>query len=852
MRTEMENQKALQDLDMRWIISGGGADGAETPTLSGIPSIDWNPATGVFTITDDIVVQPVSTPSADTQEDHVVSVTDSIPITYDFTFSPMPWVRALNFANILQVNWATDLPAALPSGATAVVSGDPKHILTITVKNDGTTTALQVETAVVAALGALSGSDLLFQYSGSGNTATQIELPIPADYTFSKTAERELHIIEQAVLANFFSADPVNHPLQDGDTLAIWYDEMAEAYPGDGGRRQSIYANNPIQILTSGQLANLTYTPERIPIAIPLCKRIGADLLFIDGTVVAGNLPAGPVTTPFGSHGYVLDLIYGGGIFDDTLYQAWLSVAAASFQDAWDNMIGIFNPALGTGAAAALSIDDSITLTPLYSIATTNLQGAIDGVVGRLDFPAAAHTQPDGGSHVGIDGFTNPGVLVPPLDVWLGLLNTDVWTTFMNLVDAFFDTGGLTGAPGASRVATGANAAPAGASVDRWAIPAGSLQAALQNLQGFNADKASLNEDESVTGDWDFQGIVDLQTTAQLQYGSRAYNQILEGYTPYCYQTSAQVANNGFFMSPGRALVNGKPVIADSGTPIVVPTSLMQGVTLPTTVEPDDELFWMYVWLRSDGNIFCGINWPRNDQNISGSYSTPGIRYYRPATVEVHPGFLPMDYVLCGVIWRYRYDGTNHQFGTVVNVGGGFHRFQNAEYSAGVWVRHKFWAKNLTTGPVASLFVPLKTPVGSIPAGSDIMRSPGIPRGVSSLAQVAFAGDCQNNVGGDHMIVETQSQSGPIPATPMLYPNDGGAPSLWPESKHTILVPNSATPVDLSGSFMVTPDNFNQVGVSYTGIGSPNGFIDLYTLGFWFDRDGGNASQATFINAVTP
>ena len=78
-RTELEAQKYLQDSDMRWVITGGDAAGVEAG--SGIPYVTWDPVTGTFTISDQIVVQPLTTPDTDVQQTESYSFTDLIPIT---------------------------------------------------------------------------------------------------------------------------------------------------------------------------------------------------------------------------------------------------------------------------------------------------------------------------------------------------------------------------------------------------------------------------------------------------------------------------------------------------------------------------------------------------------------------------------------------------------------------------------------------------------------------------------------------------------------------------------------------------------------------------------------------------
>lgn len=542
-RTELEAQKYLQDSDMRWVIAGGAPDGSAVG--SAIPHIAWTPATGIFTISNDIVVQPLATPDVDLQQTESYWFTDLVPISGGFDFTPT--TRSYNGANRLEIIWASAPPASLPLGAVAVVSGTPLHILTITVKDDDTTTVGQVDAALLVPAVAADLITAGFSYVVTGNAATLILLPLPADVILSGTFERELHLIDVATLNAFFMAP---NSLTDGDTLAIWYDELTDPV-GTTGRRQSIDANGNT-VLNAGQLTNLTDHPERIPISIPICKRIGDDLLFIDGTVVAGALTNSPLDTTFGVHGYMLDTVFGGGLFDDAIsYLAWLSVNATTFQEAWNNFIGVMDESVSTAAAGLLGFDDT-TLGLLWGDTAASIQEAIDDVMNLLDFPGAVLTSACGSAKIGFDG-SIPGIIIPSFDQWVGIIPTpilspDVWTALMNLGDALQDKGLVTLASGASRigyddtifnpwgggVAATVQAAldalatvlpavgpPSGASLigydgtafNPWiGMPATELQTALDLLVYRVARVADY---EHISGEWWFYGDYDFNTSLQ-------------------------------------------------------------------------------------------------------------------------------------------------------------------------------------------------------------------------------------------------------------------------------------------------------------------------------------------------
>lgn len=310
LRTAGEDGKYLQDSDMRWFISGGNDVGGASGSL--MPTVTWDRSTGIFSTSNDIVVQPMSTPDVDKKESKAytfgVSPTDVV-----FTFTSL--LFAYEGANQRRIVWEAKPAVEIPNGVcNAVVSGDPKHILTITVKDTWNTQAQDVDNALT-----LIAADLVtmgISYSMVGIVSVFISaLPTDADYVMEATWERELHYITPAQIVDFFST-PAN-ALNDGDTLSIWYDWLYDDISGNnGGRKQS--STDTVDIgtgfppnthVTSGQMFKTTDEPEKIPLSIPLCKRIGDDLIFIDGTVVKGDSvhAEGYTALPFSTNGYITD-----------------------------------------------------------------------------------------------------------------------------------------------------------------------------------------------------------------------------------------------------------------------------------------------------------------------------------------------------------------------------------------------------------------------------------------------------------------------------------------------------------------------------------------------------------------
>ena len=316
LRDAGEDGMYLQDSDMRWAITAGRADGfalAPTEPYPGI--VNWNPATGIFETTENLVVQPLNTPKEDVQEtkdwtftgapDGVVSIKPLLD-----TVDAYKSKRAYNHANLLKVVWLEADPgdlagAVVPSYCDVTVDGDPEHILTVTIRDDGQTQVTHVKTAldtVDVALLVPAG----IQYSVTGTLSILIDYTTdvdPKEYQFAGTFERELHYIQPAAFSSFFASNA----LADGDTLAVWFDELTDDGTNDPptGRRQAVPSNSNTTV-TAGMLFKTSDYPERIPLAIPLCKRVGDELFWLDGTVVMGAM-SGEVL--FGEHGYTVNRI---------------------------------------------------------------------------------------------------------------------------------------------------------------------------------------------------------------------------------------------------------------------------------------------------------------------------------------------------------------------------------------------------------------------------------------------------------------------------------------------------------------------------------------------------------------
>ena len=315
LRSAGEDAKYRNDADMGWIISPGNDFGVVDPgTL--MPLVEFYVdggvgSEGLFTISDHIVLQPLGTPAVDVKETKTYSFTSGVSPTYAADVLITAELFAYEGANWREVVWEEVPAASVPSNnSQVVVEGSPLFRARIQLSDAGVT-AEDLAFAVVAASAELTAAGLTITLPGTNNNATAITVPgVDAEYRMRGTREREMHYITTTAINTFFATGA----LADGDTLAVYY-EWLEEPSGVGGRRQSTPTTErtgspPNTEIIGGQLFNTSVNPGRIPFCIPLCKRVGDDLIFIDGTLVRDNdLQKG--TVRFGENGYTKNVIEG-------------------------------------------------------------------------------------------------------------------------------------------------------------------------------------------------------------------------------------------------------------------------------------------------------------------------------------------------------------------------------------------------------------------------------------------------------------------------------------------------------------------------------------------------------------
>lgn len=290
LKFETEAQKYLQDTDMRWIITGGTAAGLVSG--HGQPYVTWVPADNKFTTSADIVLQPIAGPKTDKKGSitYVKAANWSITLSTD--------LYRFQEGHKLSIRWQEADPGTLPLRVTAEVLFEPYSTLVITLCDDGTTTIGDVTTALNTLAGAGGFTHVI---SGSGYVllgdilVDGIANPL---YDFAETYDRELHHIPASTFAAFFATES----LLSGDTLCLSYEWLVNP---DGvtysGRRQATESSGTSTVSLPGQLFLADAHPDRLPLSIPICRRLGDDLFFIDGTLVRGDEWG---TVYFGMNGY--------------------------------------------------------------------------------------------------------------------------------------------------------------------------------------------------------------------------------------------------------------------------------------------------------------------------------------------------------------------------------------------------------------------------------------------------------------------------------------------------------------------------------------------------------------------
>jgi len=349
LRTGLEDQRYLQDSDMHWIISAGLADGSAV--AAPIPTITaFNIANGTFTISDPIVIQPLNTTDTDKKE----AVTYGFPSGIgagEITVTSLRY--AFELGNQLKIVFVPTAPASIVAGVHGkcdlTVTGTNGHVLSFQFASDDTCDVDDFATlfALPAYIVVLTAAGFSCSTAGVGATLVTVadfDPPgsLPFEYELAGNADRELHRITAAVINAFFAV-PAN-AMADGDTLALFFNDLVDPLGGNTGRRERVPGTGMTDV-TAGELFITSHTPEWIPGAIPLCKRIGNSLLFLDGTLCTAAIPG---TTPwpltFGENGNTVNrIVTGATSIPVTMTAAWFGPIVP----AWTTINGALNGIVG-------------------------------------------------------------------------------------------------------------------------------------------------------------------------------------------------------------------------------------------------------------------------------------------------------------------------------------------------------------------------------------------------------------------------------------------------------------------------------------------------------------------------
>jgi hypothetical protein len=875
----------------RWIITGGTAAGvgAAAPVLT-----SWSSTTGIFVTTGDMVLQPLMGPNTDVNEVGTFPIVDG---GLSATFTVTTTRRAYAHGNESRIIFEEAPTAELPGGnVAATLEGSPLHTLRVIVRDDGLTTVTQVYNAIVAlGGGATVGMTIVL----TGDAATKIDLDlIPAEYHIwqaTKVADRELNHIPASSFAAFFVTSA--NRLADGDSIGIYFPYMVDPTGNSGGRRESTVTTTdpgsgspPNTGVAYTQLFNSRVHPEYLPYAIPLCRRIGTSLIFVDGTVVEAT-----ATDPraFGSGHIVAHLHHSphasadtfditAGSVQSVLQALQLFVNDKASLDAVETVTGAWTI---TGALKYASayyytptptpIEGSITLLwrypevanasvdwdtiSAYLVKTSSAVSGINSTRYVIVNGATLEWQGSGHYHVNIHtapvrttgdtGYVSVNVLSHGKDEgtalgecitgWVKFPYIAGNTTF-TLAEVSPIQSAVASYPAlAATVAVGVYHNFHGASV-----AAGSelvLAAGGGDLAYHHNINRKVTYDYTLTGT---HAAKRLSTDLDCINGSsyRVFNRVLNGMCVRPANTDSTYPDdrgrwplNYISIGRGRAIVNGGMYYDESGSAIA---DVMGAMTPGTAalIGLTTECKWFGVYLRSDGNYRIGPLPSSYHQNNTGIVG--GTLHLIPdANKDSHYG--QIDYTLVDVIWKYQgTDSSTARFANVEHVAGNLHLIPVAkvyDYGSSTFT-NTLNPDIVMPSTTTQVQLQLETTAPSTYSGD---RTIGVPR-ISDRALFAVYFDILSGstAGSTSSMGLSSGHSG-------TAPNDHGDPylwgyrTLWSERAHgdtQYRQGNSIVDLPIIGRNMDHDGSNSYVYASAslgTG-GSVSGTISL--LGFFWDR----------------
>jgi hypothetical protein len=746
LRTDAEDLLYYRDMNTRWLISAG--DSAGVGSGHSQPKVTWNHSTGIFSLvapTTEIVIQPIMSPKTDKKA--TITYILGAPGAGYITFTTSRY--GYEGGSRQQIVWSEAATGGLGvNNCLAVCEGNPQHILHITIADNNTTTYANILAALPASGYTSYGFEVALIGGSTGDTIeyNDIVSTFTAEYTFLATQDREMHYLTQAQIAAFF-ADSTT-VFTDGDTVGIWYEYSVDpASPTTkGGRRQATPSSStvtpgaPNTEVTSGQLFVSSTYPERIPLSIPICKRVGDDLIFIDGTIVRGDELDGFVyfgssgytnytlgTTTLGSSGSLKIGVAAHTAHAPAASEDTVSLAAGTLQTALEDLQTLINE------KASLDVNEAITAQWLLGN-TLFCTETVTTAAGKLLWRSGTSGTPrPGDAQVGWQTISKYMVYTAHEYTYITLqggyisyngslkIHTPATGTG-NIVITFESAGSLSAYLSNNNVrgtyrrynATANTEYPLfptstymdcgtsgfGSTDDSWYLwgVGGDFTAAFAEIiltatTKITVDTVSLeiepHTDANVAGETYKVSIhAKPKYASAIIYGSHTgkINRVIDGLKVVPAATAGQFAANTITLTPGRAYVGGNLVtvapIVDGDMVVLTNVSVAAGSGGHRTDLADAVFYPASASLSKWYGVWLrsdGVFRVGNLPDMGLHTDLPGYNGYLIPQDDVESSFHCYDYTLVDIVWCYDYAASNQiRFAGMTHLGGGLHVYHQA------------------------------------------------------------------------------------------------------------------------------------------------------------------------------